>query len=596
MTTHHDHLPQVTDAASGRIRLRRELAAFPGQLAAALLLALVATAAALSVPLLVKEIITDFATHQSMLTPVLLMCAAAIGGAVTQAVSGFLIARAGEHMIYRLRARIMGHTMRLPLATVRAQGAGNLTARITSDALLLRQVVDLGAQLPLAALTVGFTLVVMVWIDWVLTLVTVASLALVTIVISLILARVKSNVTGQQVAIGKIAQRFTSNLDALTTIKAYRAESLAARTLAGDAEQLRTVSLHGARLQSVIPAITALGNQVALIAVILTGGTRMAAGDLQMAEFAAFLLYLLQTIPPATALTTGFSRLQAGLAARERCNELLSLPLETETTSSRPSAPAPVPGAPSINFDAVSYTHPGATGSALHNVSFTTPRVGLTAIVGPSGAGKTTALSLIDRFVHPASGRISVLGHGAEDWPLDAMRARIAYVDQAFTSLEATVRENLQLGRTTPAADDRLTAALDAVDLTDDIAALPQGLDTPLGREIDLSGGQRQRMALARALLSDADIVLLDEPTSQLDGINEQRLRAVVDELATSRAVIVVAHRLSTVQHAHHVIMMAAGGVVDAGDHATLMTRCLEYRELVATQAIDTVDVIASGR
>ncbi|WP_328664141.1 ABC transporter ATP-binding protein [Streptomyces sp. NBC_00328] len=157
--------------------------------------------------------------------------------------------------------------------------------------------------------------------------------------------------------------------------------------------------------------------------------------------------------------------------------------------------------------------------------------------------------------------------------PLDALRTRITYVDQAFTLLEATARENLQLGRTTPATDAELTR-------------LPQGLDTHLGRETDLSGGHRQRMALARALLSDADIVLLDEPTSHLDGLNEQRFRTVIEKLATTRAVIVVAHRLTTVQHAEHVIMLDQCTVTDTGDHPTLLARCTPYQRLIASQAV----------
>ncbi|MGR6999194.1 ATP-binding cassette domain-containing protein [Yinghuangia aomiensis] len=143
-------------------------------------------------------------------------------------------------------------------------------------------------------------------------------------------------------------------------------------------------------------------------------------------------------------------------------------------------------------FRSVSYTHAGATEAALRDVSFTVERTGLTAIVGPSGAGKTTTLALVDRFLRPASGSVEVLGHDVRDWPLDALRARIAYVDQAFTLLEATARENLQLGRARPARDTELAAALAVVGLADDIARLPQGLDTLLGRESDLSGGQRQ--------------------------------------------------------------------------------------------------------
>ncbi|MGW4803658.1 ABC transporter ATP-binding protein [Kitasatospora sp. NPDC004272] len=582
-----DRSPRTTPSVAdpSRLRLRRELTSHPVRLACALLLALGATAAGLSLPLLVQEVVADFSAHRPLGPDLLLMCAAAVAGALAQTGSGFLLARIGERLAYRLRTRLMEHTLRLPLAVVRAQGVGELAARITSDALLLRQVVEVATQLPLAALTVLATLLVMVWIDWVLTLVTVAALGVLTVMVLLIVRRMKGNVTGQQDAVGRIAQRFTATLDALTTVKAYRAEPVAARALAADAERLRVVSLQGARLSALVPAALTLGNQFAMIAVILTGGARLAAGDLQVGAFAAFLLYLLQTVPAVSTLATGFGRLQAGLAARDRCNDLLDLLPEADPLDTSRPTPAPVPGAPAVVFRGVGYTHAGATEAALRGVSFTTARTGLTAVVGASGAGKSTTLALIDRFVHPSSGSITVLGHDADHWPLDALRARIAYVDQAFTLLEATVRENLQLGRRSTATDHDLDAALEAVGLGEDIARLPQGLDTPIGREADLSGGQRQRMALARALLSDAEIILLDEPTSQLDGLNEQRFRSIVGRLAATRAVIVVAHRLSTVQDAQHVVVMSRGAVLDAGDHRTLLGRCAPYRDLVASQA-----------
>ncbi|GAB7181533.1 ABC-type multidrug transport system ATPase and permease component [Kitasatospora sp. Ki12] len=576
------------------ISLRRELARMPGQFAAALGLALVATAASLSVPLLLRQIVMDFAGHQAIWVPVALMCLAAVASAVGQASAGYLISRAGERMVLRIRARIMAHGLRLPMATARAQGAGELTARITSDAVVLRQVVDVGAQLPLAAVTVLATLGVMVWIDWILTLVTVAAMAVVSLVLSWVMTRLRSNFVLQQTAVGHIAQRFAASLQALTTIKAYRAEGMAANALERDADELRRVSLRGAKLEALVPSATALANQSAMIAVVVTGGARMVAGQLGMADFAAFLLYLVQTLAPATALTTAVGRLQAGLAARDRCNELLALPAEAGASADL-AAPVPVPDADAVVFDAVSFSYPQATSAALDRVSLRAGRVGLTAIVGSSGAGKSTVLSLIDRFVTPSGGRIEVLGHDTGRWPLDALRARIAYVDQEFTQLEATVRENLQLGRSGPASDEELERVLDAVALGADVAALPQGLDTPLGRETNLSGGQRQRMALARALLSDAEIVLLDEPTSQLDGLNEHRFRQIVDQLAASRCVVIVAHRLSTVQHARQVVVMNQGGVVDAADHATLMERCLPYRELVAAQAVFAMEPVAVG-
>lgn len=582
-----DAAPSPVDPRSAsRVQLGRELAADPLRLVGALLLAVTATAGSLALPLLVQRIITDFSAHRPLARDVTLMCAVAVFGALVQALAGRVLAWIGERMTYRLRTRIMEHALRLPLPVVRARGTGELTARITSDALLLREVVDVATQLPLAALTIVATLCVMLWIDWVLTVVTVLALFLLSLLVLLILRRMKVNIVEQQEAVGQVAQRFTASLDALATVKAYRAEPVAAAALAEDAARLREVALRGGRLSTLVPAALTLGNQFAMIAVILTGGARLASHDLGVAAFAAFLLYLLQAVPSVSTLATGFGRLQGGLAARDRCNDLLALPPEEDRTGAARPAPVPVPGAPAVEFRAVSFTHAGADHAALREVTFSTLRTGLTAVVGPSGAGKSTALALIDRFVQPGSGSITVLGHDTRQWPLEALRGRIAYVDQSFTLLEATARENLRLGRTGPVTDAQLDATLAAVGLTEDIQRLPHGLDTVLGRESDLSGGQRQRMALARALLSDADIVLLDEPTSQLDGLNEMRFRAVVDTLALTRAVIVVAHRLSTVQHAHHVVMMNGGTVVDAGEHAVLLSRCLPYRELVAAQTV----------
>jgi ATP-binding cassette subfamily B protein len=190
----------------------------------------------------------------------------------------------------------------------------------------------------------------------------------------------------------------------------------------------------------------------------------------------------------------------------------------------------------------------------------------------------------VERLLVPSAGTVALHGTDLADWPLAALRHRVAYVDQSFTLLEGTVRENLGLGRDEPLDDAALRAALDAVGLTSAVAALPRGADTPIGGATDLSGGQRQRLALARALLTDADVVLLDEPTSQLDGVNEQLLRDVVDRMAGERAVVVVAHRLSTVRHAPHIVYLDEGRVLGTGTHDELFDGCPGYRALVEGQ------------
>jgi ABC-type multidrug transport system fused ATPase/permease subunit len=564
------------------------------QLAVALLLALASTAGTLGVPLIMKDVIDSFARDESITVPALELAGVALGAALASAGSGYLLARLGEFMLLRLRRRVMAHTLALPLGTVRIQGAGNLVARVTSDALLLRAVIDVGlVQLPLAVLTVASTLVIMAVLDWLLVLVAMAAFAVAGAAIGFVVVRVKRNVVDQQEAIGGLAQRFTAHLAALATIKAYRSEQRAADRLGEDAAQLTGTSLTGARLQSLIGPVMGLGQQIALVSVIVGGGARMAHGQLTAPDFAAFLLYLLQLVTPVTMVATGIGRLQAGLAAKARFNDLLALPQESdEDAASEAHVPEPVPGRPAVAFHEVNFSYAGPSAPpVLTALSFTAPRTGLTALVGPSGAGKSTALTLIDRFAHAGTGRIEVLGHDVLSWPLPELRRRVTYVDQQFTLLEGTVRDNLQLGRHRPPAEEELTEALDAVGLREDVAALPDGLDTVLGRENDLSGGQRQRLALARALLTDAEIVLLDEPTSQLDSINELRFRHVVEELAATRAVLVVAHRLSTVRHADHVVMLSGGTLVDAATHPELMARCVPYRELVTTQTLESPEL-----
>ncbi|MFJ2847628.1 ATP-binding cassette domain-containing protein [Streptomyces sp. SID4946] len=552
------------------------------QLGSALLLALIATAGTLAVPLLVKDIISSFGQNDTITRPVILMSVAALGSAGASAASSYLLSRIGELFVLRLRQRVMEHSLRLPMSTVRDQGVGNLVARVTSDAMLLRAVIDIGVvQLPLAALTVVFTLVVMAVLDWLLVLITIGSFALAGAAIGWVLIRVRRNIADQQDAVGELAQHFTAYLTALPTIKAYRSEGRSADRLGESAQQLTGTSLVGARLQMWITPVMQLGQQVALVGVIIGGGARMASGDLSVPSFAAFLLYLLQLVSPVTVVATGVGRLQAGLAARTRFNEFFDIAQETDGAQTG-SAPQPRPGTAAVAFEDVSFSYTGLP--VLDRVTFTAPRTGLTALVGPSGAGKSTCLTLIDRFMHPDDGRITILGHPIHDWPLEDLRSHVAYVDQQFTLLEGSIRDNLQLGRAEPASEEELATALEAVGLLQDLTSLPNGLDTALGRENDLSGGQRQRLALARALLSDADIVLLDEPTSQLDSINEKRFRRVVDDLAATRAVMVVAHRLSTVQHADHVVMLTSGTLTDAGTHQTLMDRCSAYRDLVNNQ------------
>ncbi|MGW7286401.1 ABC transporter ATP-binding protein [Streptomyces sp. NPDC054847] len=580
------------------LKVLRELARGNGlQLAAVGLLALVSTGATLALPLVVGKLLGAIQSGEGLGVWATVMVAAGFGSAAAGALASFLLGRMGQRLICRLRVRTMRHSLGLRLADARREGSGNLVARLTSDAARIKNLIDIGpVQLPMAGITVLGTLVVMGLLDWVLLLITVGAFLAAVGIITLVVKGLRRKYAAVGEEVGTLAQSFVAALDSLTVIKAYRAEDAVSANLAERARKVAKLETDAARMESLMVPVINLGQQIALVAVVVGGGARMLDGHLLLADFVAFLLYLLQLTAPLIMAASGVSGIQLGLVARKRFEDVFALPAEEGTyapavsSTASPSASVPTRAVasaevPAVRFEDVVFGYE-AERPVLRGARFTVPGRGLTAVVGLSGSGKTTVLSLIERFMEPDSGRIEVHGRDLADWSPADLRSRIAYVDQASTLLQESVRANLVLGRRRPADDATLYSVLDRVGLAEDIRALPDGLDTVLDGTTGLSGGQRQRLALARAVLADADLVLLDEPTSHLDSVNEQRLRLAVDRLAAERAVVVVAHRISTIQHADHVIVVDRGAVTDEGGHAALVDRCPAYAELVAGQSL----------
>ena len=236
-----------------------------------------------------------------------------------------------------------------------------------------------------------------------------------------------------------------------------------------------------------------------------------------------------------------------------------------------------------IRFTHVSKSYP-RTGTAVDDVSLHIGKGEFVFFTGPSGAGKTTLLKLIEGFERPTGGDVRVFGRKPEGEHLDWARQRMSYVDQEGTLYPGTLRQNLTLGRTDMVADDELTAVLEQLGLADLVAELPHGLDTDLSGARGLSGGQRQRVAIARATIADAPLMLLDEPTAHLDRRTETAVHNMVTTAKTSRAVVLVAHRMRTVIAADRVLVLDQGRLVDSGCHDELAERCDAYRALLAEQ------------
>lgn len=565
------------------LNLRRELVGgHAGTAAAVACLTVLSVAGTLALPLVVGSMIDAVQRGASLHGPAVLLVAVGLGAAVTGSLSTFLVSRLGERLIHRLRVRVIDHTLRMRTADVEDIGVGDLAGRLGADAMTLKAAVNaVPVQLPTAVLSFAGTIVIMAVVDPVLLVVTLAGFASAVAMVTAVIIALKARYRTLQNDLGALTQRYVAAVEALTVIKSTRSEAAQSAELHVATDRLRSTGVNAARLEALVTPTVNLGQQIALIAVLIGGGARLVGGELTLGAFVGFLLYLLQLTAPLMMAASAMSTIQAGLTARSRFDSVLLAPLESDDTAERvtPDVTATIAELRDVRV--------GYGGEpVLAGVSLSVPAVGLTSIVGPSGSGKTTVLRLLERLIVADSGSVRVRDVDVRHQDLDGLRSTIAYVDQRCTLVPASVRDNLELGITGTRDDAELFAALARVGLDAEVRAMPDGLETVLGGGRNLSGGQAQRLALARAVLSDAPLVILDEPTSALDAANENRLRELMSEIARDRAVLVVAHRISTVREAAHVIVMDQGLVRAEGTHHELLGRCDLYSELVDMQMI----------
>ncbi|MGA5807758.1 ABC transporter ATP-binding protein [Streptomyces cellulosae] len=551
------------------------------------LLSLVTGATGLALPLVARELIDDLAHDRAVTGALLLMSALVIGNTVLGAVGSYVLRRAAESVVLGARRTLSSYLLRLRIAAVDRTEPGDLMARITSDTTLLREVTtDSLIGLGTGGLTLLATVALMGWVEPVLLAVTLGVLAVAGTLLGVVVPRIRRASKRAQEAVGVMGASLERVLGALRTVKASGAEPREERTLHEAARESWRMSVRAAKWSAAAGNTAGLAMQLAFITVLAVGGARVATGAIDIGTLVAFLLFVFYLMAPISQVVGAVTQYQAGSAALARIQEALRLPAEPAA----PPAALPSPGAApaAVAFEDVRFRYAEDLPYVHHGVTFSVPPQGLTAFVGPSGAGKTTVFSLIERFYDPESGVITVDGRDVADWALPELRAAIGYVEQDAPVLSGSLRDNLLLGN--PDADeDALTRVLKTTRLDGLVARLPLGLDTLVGhRGTKLSGGERQRVAIARALLRRPRLLLLDEATSQLDAVNEAALRDTVADVARTTTVLVVAHRLSTVTAADRIVVMDAGRVRAVGTHRELVTSDPLYGELAATQFLAT--------
>ena len=548
-------------------------------------LTLLGGATSLAQPLLARHVIDALAEGTSTLRPVLTLAGLILGGAVLSALGGYCLERTGQSVVLGVRRTLVGTLLRLRVGEVDRLKPGDLVSRLTADTTLLRSVVTNGV---VNIITSGILLlggvIIMLVLDWRLFLVAGGLITSVGLLMALVLPRIRTATEASQVALGEMGSRLERVFGAFRTVKASSAERHETERLDDSAVRSWRHGVAVAGWVAVSGTTASLAANTAFLGILAVGGGLVATGEMELSVLIAFLLLLFYLIQPISGLVQSMAQLQSGLAAVGRIDEVTTLEREHVAGPTEAGRTEPTPA--SVELRDVTFRYRPELPDVHRGVSFRADGTGLTALVGPTGSGKTTVFSLIERFYHPTSGTVLLDGEDVRGLPLDLLRTQIGYVEQDAPVLDGTLRENLVMAA--PHADEgNVVDVVRRARLEDLVSRLPQGLDSEIGhRGVTLSGGERQRVAIARALLRAPRLLLMDEATSQLDAANETALKEVMLEASRTTNVVVVAHRLSTVTTAERIVVMDAGRVRSVGTHTELFEQGGLYRDLAVGQLL----------
>lgn len=553
------------------------LAHHRGALTLAVVLSLFSAVLGLAQPMVINEIIgrigaSPVAGLVWLLVVLLLVSSLLSVGQI------YVMTRTAEAAVLSTRQRLIARMLRLPVRVYDRVRTGDLVTRLGSDTTLVRTAFTGGLVDAIGgAVTMVGAVVLMLLIDPLMLLIVLAVVVVTMVAVVTASSLIQRYTTRAQEAVGALGAGMDRALVAARTIRATGAQDRVEQGLGDDARAAYAQGLRIARVEALLYPASGLAMQASFLVVLGFGGARVAAGNISVADLVSFVLYLFMVSMPLGTIFSAVTTIRQAMGALQRIQQVLDR--EPEPVGGRPATPAG-----DLTFENVSFSYDEDT-PVLREVSFHVPAGRKTALVGPSGSGKSTTLALIERFYDIDSGRILLGAQDTAGLARASIRATVGYVEQEAAVLAGTVRENLQLA-SPEATDRRCWWALEQVNLRRRFEEA-EGLDTVLGdRGMSLSGGQRQRLALARMLLMDTPILLLDEPTSAVDSQNEQLILDAIDATAEGRTLVVVAHRLSTVTDADQIIVMNDGRVEATGTHAELLESSPLYRDLAARQLL----------
>ena len=564
-----------------------------GALVVAVILSLIGAGASLAQPMVVGNVITAVRAKQDLSGIISALIAITLASAIASGLMYYVLARSGEGVVLSARQKLAHKLLRLPIVEYDLRRTGDLVSRVGSDTTLLRAALTQGLVDAAGGVIIFVgSVIAMAIIDPLLLGLTLLMISVAVASIGFSARRIRSATTKAQARVGDMAASVERALSAVRTIRAARAELRETDHINNEANQAYEQGVKIAAINAWITPIGGLAANGAFMVVLGVGGYRVAAGQTDVASLITFILLMFLMIRPVGQAFGAYSSVQSALGALARIQEIVDLPLETEDEVEHKPVARKANNKTAIEFKKVKFAYAATDATTpaptiLDGISFKIERGTRVAIVGPSGSGKSTTLSLIERFYEPQAGDILLDGQSVRGISRNDLRAQIGYVEQDAPVLAGSIRDNLLIGKP-DATDKELKKVLGEVNLSEVLKRNKKGLSAEVGEQgIMLSGGERQRLAIARALLAAPPILLLDESTSSLDGLNEQRMREAIDAVAKNRTMIVIAHRLSTVVDSDQIIVMEKGKIVGSGTHHELLKSTPLYKELAATQMLD---------
>lgn len=482
-----------------------------------------------------------------------------------------LMNKVGQNIIADVQYDMFSTFVSLDLSFFHANHSGQLMSSIINDVQVMRNAVaDSLTGIGSSLITLVFLVAVMFHQDWKLALISFTVFPVAGICVAMLGRRLRGISGNIQHQVGALASHLSQIFVGIRQVKAYGMEDFEKRRAHEAINSVRKLIMKSIRIGTMSTPINETLVGLALFGMITYGGYHIAHGQGTVGSLISFITAFSLAYEPIKRLAKLNNTLQSGLGAADRVFAMMDI---RSTIQDKPDAQTLQSGHVDIRFDNASFRYDNADREALHDVSFEIPAGKVTALVGPSGGGKSTIMNMIPRFYDVTEGRLLINGVDIRDLTIESLRSHIALVSQDITIFDDSARANIAYGRT-GATDEEITAAAIAAEADIFIRAMSEGYDTKLGENgVKLSGGQRQRIAIARAILRNAPILLLDEATSALDTESEQAIQKTFEKLQEGRTTLVIAHRLSTVQNADQIVVMDKGRVAESGTHDQLLAK-----------------------